>query len=208
MALILVDRVKETTTTTGTGSVTLAGAFGGFRTFSSAVGNGNSTYYAIENETRFEIGIGTYNGDSNTLSRDTVLKSSSGGSKINLSGLSVVFSAYPADKGVFLDENSRLSFKDTNVSLSGVNTANINSDGDVGISGLLTLRRTSAGNFFHAYVDDITIERFHSFTTALFLQTGSLALKTHQQIQVRRLHTHTSMLEMVVSDFTPIAKTV
>ena len=57
MALILSDRVKETTITTGTGSVTLGGAFGGFQTFSAAIGDGNSTYYVLENDTRFWLTI-------------------------------------------------------------------------------------------------------------------------------------------------------
>jgi len=61
MALIISDRVKETTITEGTGSLTLSGAtFGGFQTFSSAIGNGNTTYYCIQNGDRFEIGIGTF----------------------------------------------------------------------------------------------------------------------------------------------------
>ena len=170
MALILSDRVKETSITTGTGSITLGGAFGGFQTFSATIGDGNSTYYVLENDTRFEIGIGTYDSDSNTLSRDTVLQSSNSDSKISLSGLTTVFTTYPADKAVFLDVDNRLSFKDRNASLSGINAANINSDGNVGISGLLTLRRTSAGNFFHAHVDNIhgnsTISLFHDGTVS------------------------------------------
>ena len=72
MALIVADRVKETTVTAGTGSVTLKGAYGGFQTFSDAIGDGNSTYYTIENFTRWEVGIGTYSSGGNTLSRDTV----------------------------------------------------------------------------------------------------------------------------------------
>jgi len=169
MTLVLSDRVKETTVTTGTGSVTLAGAFGGFQTFSSAIGDANSTYYVLENDTRFEVGVGTYDSDTNSLSRDTVLKSSSGGSKISLDGLTTVFCTYPADKAIFLDATNRLSLKDTNASISGVNAAHINSDGDLGVSGLLTLRRTSAGNFFHAYVDDSndrTISLFHDATVS------------------------------------------
>ena len=169
MALILSDRVKETTTTTGTGSITLAGAFGGFESFSSAIGDGNSTYYTLENDTRFEVGIGTYDTDTNTLSRDTVLQSSNGDAKISLDGLTVVFCTYPADKAVFLDANDKLSLESTKVGLSGVNAHSINSDGDVGVSGLLTLRRTSAGNFFHAYVDDSndrTISLYHDGTSS------------------------------------------
>ena len=67
MALVVSDRVKETSITSGTGSVTLAGAFGGFQSFSSAIGDGNKTYYTIENDTRWEVGIGTYTSSSNSL---------------------------------------------------------------------------------------------------------------------------------------------
>ena len=100
MALIIADRVKETTATQGTGSITLSGAtFGGFQSFSDAVGEGNTTYYCIQNESNFEIGIGTYS--SNTLSRDTVLQSSNDDNKISISGVAIVFCVVPADRLVF-----------------------------------------------------------------------------------------------------------
>ena len=69
MALVLNDRVKETTTTTGTGAVTLAGAVSSFETFAAGVGNSNTTYYAIVHQTanEFEVGLGTLNGDSSTI---------------------------------------------------------------------------------------------------------------------------------------------
>ena len=80
MALVLKDRVKETSTTAGTGTVTLDGAVTGFQAF-SAVGDGNSTYYAIvDNATgAWEVGIGTYTSSGTTLSRTTVLSSSNSG---------------------------------------------------------------------------------------------------------------------------------
>lgn len=95
MPLVVADRVKETTTTSGTGTVTLAGAASGFQSF-SAIGDGNSTYYTLINGTAWEVGIGTYTSSGTTLSRDTVLSSSSGGSKISLSGSTDVFVTYPA----------------------------------------------------------------------------------------------------------------
>ena len=82
MALVISDRVKETSITSGTGTITLAGAFGGFVTFASAVGDGNQTYYTFENGTGWEVGIGTYTSATNTLSRDTILGSSNSGSTI------------------------------------------------------------------------------------------------------------------------------
>lgn len=76
MAFVIKDRVKETTTTTGTGTLTLAGALNGFDAFSE-IGSGNNTYYACTDGTNFEVGIGTYTLSGTTLSRDTVLESSS-----------------------------------------------------------------------------------------------------------------------------------
>ena len=108
MALALADRVKETTTTTGTGAVTLAGAVGGFQTFAAGVGNSNTTYYTIEdaNGTGWEVGYGTLNSDSTTLTRTAVLQSTNSDNAISLSsGSHSVFVTYPADKAVFLDAN-------------------------------------------------------------------------------------------------------
>lgn len=98
MALIVKDRVKETTTTTGTGTVTLGGAVSGFQSF-SVVGNGNTTYYAIVGGTEWEVGIGTYTSSGTTLSRDTVLESSNSNALVNFSaGTKDVFVTYPAER--------------------------------------------------------------------------------------------------------------
>lgn len=99
MAFVLADRVQETTTTTGTGTVTLAGAVTGFQSF-AAVGNGNSTYYTIaaQSGSDWEVGIGTYTSSGTTLSRDTVLSSSNSGSLVNFSaGTKSVFVTLPAE---------------------------------------------------------------------------------------------------------------
>ena len=100
MALVLADRVQETTTTTGTGTVTLAGATNGYQTF-AAVGDGNSTYYTIAGTSEWEVGIGTYTSSGTTLSRTTVLSSSNSGSLVNFSaGTKNVFVTYPASVSV------------------------------------------------------------------------------------------------------------
>jgi len=105
MALVLLDRVRESTTTTGTGTITLAGAVAGFQSF-SAIGNGNQTYYTITDSTAgtWEVGIGTYTSSGTTLSRTTVLSSSSGGSLVSFAaGTKDVFVTYPAGRSVYKD---------------------------------------------------------------------------------------------------------
>lgn len=82
MALVLADRVQETTTTTGTGTYTLAGAVTGFQTF-AVVGNSNTTYYCATNNSAWEVGIGTYTSSGTTLSRDTILASSNAGNAVD-----------------------------------------------------------------------------------------------------------------------------
>lgn len=98
MAFILADRVKDTTTTTGTGTITLSGtAPAGYQTFGAAIGNANNTYYTITAGTEWEVGIGTYTSSGTTLSRDTVLASSSSGALVNFSaGTKDVFVTLPA----------------------------------------------------------------------------------------------------------------
>ena len=102
MALILNDRVKETSTTTGTGTINLAGAETGFETFVSGVGSTNTTFYAIELNSagEFEVGIGTVTDASpDTLSRDTVISSSNSDALVNFSaGTKTVFCTLPASR--------------------------------------------------------------------------------------------------------------
>lgn len=106
MALVVADRIKETSTTSGTGTLTLAGASDGFRSFAD-IGDGNTTYYAIVDSVAntWEVGIGTYTASGTTLSRDTVLSNSSGTtSQINFAANSKdVFVTYPAIKAVYED---------------------------------------------------------------------------------------------------------
>ena len=102
MALVVADRVKETTTTTGTGAVTLLGAATGFQSF-AVIGNGNTTYYTIAGQTgsEWEVGIGTYSTTGPTLTRTTVLASSNSGSPVTFSaGTKDVFVTYPAARSV------------------------------------------------------------------------------------------------------------
>ena len=111
MALAIKDRVKETSTTTGTGTYTLAGAVTGFETFGS-VGDGNTTYYCCTDGTNFEVGIGTYTSSGTTLARTTILQSSNSDSAVNWSsGTRTIFCTYPADKAVYMDASDDVTLK-------------------------------------------------------------------------------------------------
>ena len=140
MALIIKDRVKETTTTTGTGALSLGGAETNFVTFSSVLSNGDTTYYGIvdSGNTAFEVGLGTYTASGNTLTRTTVLASSNSGSAVDLqSGSKFVFCAYPADKAVFEDATGKVTI-----------------DGNVGIeSGLIDLKNSGTASRIKFYCE-------------------------------------------------------
>jgi hypothetical protein len=139
MALILKDRVQETSTTTGTGTFTLNGAVEGFSSF-SVIGDGNTTYYSITSQgTQFEIGIGTYTSSGTTLSRDTVLASSNSNNLVNFSaGTKNVFVTYPAGKSVNLDSSDNLDL--TGKSIISTSNGNIvilpNGTGKVSLDGI------------------------------------------------------------------------
>jgi len=116
MAFKTNDRVKETSTTTGTGSVTLAGAATGFITFNAGIGNSNTTYYTIVGEdqpSEWEVGIGTYTHAGTSLSRDTVIGSSNAGSETDFTaGTKIVFVSLPADKATMKDNSGNLVYGD------------------------------------------------------------------------------------------------
>lgn len=123
MALVLADRVRDTTTTTGTGTITLGGvAPTGYQTFGTAIGNTNTTYYTISGGAEWEVGLGTYSSTGPTLSRDTVLASSAGGTtKVNFSaGSKDVFVTYPAGRSVLSADPTI-----TNLSLVGTLTEDV-----------------------------------------------------------------------------------
>lgn len=110
MALVVNNRIQETTATTGTGTITLGGAVAGFQSF-AVIGNGNTTYYCIVNGTAWEVGIGTYTASGTTLTRTTVLSNSNGNtSPITLAGSSNVFVTYPSEKSVNQDASTGTAF--------------------------------------------------------------------------------------------------
>ena len=102
MALVIADRVRETSTTTGTGTLTLDGAVTGFRTFSSAIGDTNTCYYTITLAADYEVGLGTVG--AGTLARTTILKWSNSNNAVNFgAGTKDVFATYPGEKAVVTD---------------------------------------------------------------------------------------------------------
>jgi glycerate kinase len=108
MALVINDRVKETSTTTGTGAFTLDGAQTGFDTFALGIGGSNTTYYAIVNvgasPSEWEVGLGTLDAGGTVLTRTTVITSSNSDSVVTFtSGTKDVFCTLPASKAVYLD---------------------------------------------------------------------------------------------------------
>jgi hypothetical protein len=138
MALVLKDRVKETTTTTGTGSFSLAGAVTGYDSFGQ-IGTGNTTYYAVylDGGSEWEVGIGTYTAPS-TLSRDTILASSNSGSIVTFSaGQKTIWCDYPAGKAVYTDAAGSISQPIVNI--SGIT-------GDISTPDSITFDTTAAEN--------------------------------------------------------------
>ena len=133
MSLILLDRVKQTTTTIGTGTITLNGLAVGFQPFSS-LGDGATTYYTIQGDADWEVGIGIYS--SNTLTRDTVLSSSNGGALVNFTkGTKNVFVTLPAEKSVNQDANNRVLIPYTSgtTNVGSLNVGNATGHTDSGV---------------------------------------------------------------------------
>ena len=160
MALILKDRVKETTTVTSTGTATLLGAVTGYQAF-SVIGTGNTCYYTIAAQTtnEWEVGIGTFTSP-NQLSRDTVLESSSGGSLVNFSaGTKDAFIAQPAEKAVYIDASNIVNTSGnaaTTVTFTQVNTTNLVANTVTLTAGTITANAANATDITNkTYVDGL-----------------------------------------------------
>jgi hypothetical protein len=172
MALILQDRVKEVSNSSGTGSITLAGAYTGYRTFNSCVTTGSTVYYTIHNTTvpndgQWEVGIGTFTSPA-TLSRDTVLSSSNGGSKTVFSSASdlEVFITQPAGEAVYLNQASGLvevGGNGTNtVSFTNINTTNLTANTVTLTAGTITTNAANNTDIVNKqYVDGIAAAGVH-----------------------------------------------
>ena len=173
MALILKDRVKESSSSSGTGSITLGGAFVGFQTFNSAVANGSTVYYTIHNTTagndqEWEVGVGTFTAPS-TLSRDTVFSSSAGApTKTNFTGSSVleVFITQPAEQALYTNQATgkvEVFGDGTNtVTFTNINTTNLTANTVTLTAGTITTNAASATDIVNKqYVDGIVAAGVH-----------------------------------------------
>jgi hypothetical protein len=162
MALVLKDRVKETSSSSGAGSITLGGAFPGYQTFNAAIATGSTVYYTIHNltagfDTEWEVGLGTFTSPA-TLARTTVFSSSNSGSLVpftaGASGLEV-FITQPAEEAVYLNQATGL----VEVGGNGTNTVsftNINASNVVMVSGTITTNASNATDITNkAYVDNL-----------------------------------------------------
>ena len=150
MAFVLNDRVKQTSTTTGTGTFSLTGTETGFETFVTGIGDTNSTFYAISRDgsSEFEVGIGTVtDAGTDTLSRDTVISSSNSDNKVDFSaGTKTVFCTYPAKRApsaamtasTYVNTHSA-TISDTQTMESGVLAGPVTVSGNVTVTGTLVI---------------------------------------------------------------------
>jgi hypothetical protein len=127
MALVLKDRVKETSVITGTGSATLLGAAIGYQSFNTAIPTGSTVYYCIagQGSNEWEVGIGTFTAPA-TLSRDTILESSAAGAKVTFTaGTKDVFVTYPAEKAIYEEPNGETLINAGPITVIGANVTSI-----------------------------------------------------------------------------------
>jgi hypothetical protein len=168
MALVVKDRVKQFSVTSGTGTLTLGATPNGFQSF-SAIGDGNTTYYAIVNGSTgdWEVGIGTYTATGDTLSRDSVLASSNSGNLVNFNSDSKeVFVVYSAEKAVFTDVIQTL----TNKTINGSDNTITNVSLTTGVTGTLPIAnggtgQTTAGAAINALLPSQTSQSGRYLTT-------------------------------------------
>ena len=177
MALVVADRIKETTSTTGTGTYTLAGASTGFEAF-SVIGDGNTTYYCCTDGTDFEVGIGTYTASGTTLARTTILQSSNSDSAVNWgSGTRDIFVTQPAEKAVFKDASGHIQAVDgrnlTNLSAGNLTGTVANARLDQQLQDVAGLAVTN-GNFIVGDGANFVAESGSTARASLGLGTASV----------------------------------
>ena len=181
MALVVKDRVRENSSTTGTGTFSLSGAVSGFQTFSSAIGNTNTTYYTILNGAEWEVGLGTVG--AGTLSRDTVLSSSTG-SKVDFTlGTKDVFCTYPAGKSIYYDASGNAPTFNQSTTGSGAPLTTPraiygnNFDGSAALTQIIASTYGGTGNGFTKFSGPTTAEKTFTLPDAsstIVVQSGAL----------------------------------
>jgi hypothetical protein len=191
MALILKDRVKETSSSSGTGNITLGGAFPGYQTFNAAIASGSTVYYTIHNLTagvdgEWEVGLGTFTSPA-TLARTTVLSSSTG-SAVNFtagaSGLEV-FITQPAEEAVYLNNATgkvEIGGNGTNtVSFTNINTTNLTANTVTLTAGTISTNAANATDIVNKqYVDGIVAAGVH-YHAPVLVESPTALIATYNQ---------------------------
>jgi hypothetical protein len=180
MALVLKDRVKESTATSGTGTVVLTGSTPGYQSF-AVIGNNNQTYYTIAGGSDWEVGIGTYYSGNTSLSRDTILASSNANAAVTLSGTYDVFVTYPAEESVYLNGANLNAGGLSNISFSEL-TANIASFSNVTITnGTISAPPNAATDIVNkTYVDALVASGVH-YHTPVRLESPTALVAVYNQ---------------------------
>jgi hypothetical protein len=179
MPLVLADRVRETTTVTGTSSAVLLGAVTGFQSF-AVIGNGNTCYYTISDQSgpNFEVGIGTYSTSGPTLARTTILASSNSGLIVSFpAGTKDVFVTYPAEKSVNLDASDNVSPLGTVASATWNATAITTTYGGTGLTSY------TAGDLSY-YASGTTFTKLAIGASGYFLSSSGTAPQWTQTLGV------------------------
>jgi hypothetical protein len=192
MALVLKDRVRESSTSSGTGSITLAGAYTGYQTFDSVIASGSTVYYTIHNTTspndgEWEVGVGTFTSPS-TLTRDTVFSSSAGGTtKVNFSSASTleVFITQPAEQALYVNEATgkvEVFGNGTNtVSFTDINTANLTANTVTLTAGTISTNAANSTDIVNKqYVDGIVAAGVH-YHAPVLVESPTALTATYNQ---------------------------
>ena len=189
MALVINDRVKETTTTTGTGAVSLGGAVTGFETFAAGIGNSNTVYYCIahQDQAEFEVGLGTLDGDSSDLARTTIISSSNSDSAVDFSaGTKDVFCTIPASKMLFKDASGTIG--NFNAATITANTAFVPDASDGAALG------TSSLEFSDLFLADGAVINFGDDQDITLTHTADTGLTTNGTFQATTITATTAFV--------------